>query len=64
MIFPLNEKERIAVKGMSGYWDEVRGREDKSPLNQEVVYVCQQLGPKVLDLITYALWAEKELNKK
>lgn len=53
----LTEEEIKVLKSMSLYWDEVFGREDKSPLAHEVYQVVSVIGPlKLLKII------QKEIN--
>ena len=47
----LTEDERRALKSMSLYWKEVRGRDDQTPLQPEALRVNNILGIRVLRLV-------------
>jgi len=47
----LTDEERGQLKSMARYWEEVRGREDTSPLEHELLTVYHELGYRVLYII-------------
>lgn len=47
----LDEKEISRLQGMARYWQEVRGRDDKTPLMREAFEVYGMIGPKLLEII-------------
>jgi len=47
----LTDKERATLKSMSLYWEEVRQREDTSPLEHEIQQVYRMLGLRLLDIV-------------
>lgn len=51
----LTDAERITLKSMAKYWQEVGKREDTSPLEEELSMVCRKFGYKVLFIIAQYL---------
>ena len=47
----LTDEERGQLKSMAMYWKEVRGREDTSPLEHELLMVYRKLGYRMLYII-------------
>lgn len=47
----LTDEEVKRFKGMSQYWNEVRKRDDTSPLAQEAMQVRNVLGVRILALV-------------
>ncbi len=47
----LTDEEVKRFKGMSNYWKEVRGRDDRSPLIDEATQVRSILGVRILALV-------------
>lgn len=57
----LTEDEMRSFKSMSRYWQEVRQRDDQSPLFYEVTVVRTRLGVRILDLVeAYIEMVEEE----
>ena len=56
----LTDKEHTTLKSMSLYWEEVRQREDTSPLEHEIQQVYRMLGLKLLDIVEEYLNLTKE----
>ena len=57
----LTEEEMRGFKSMSRYWQEVRARDDQSPLFEEASMIIDILGVRVLDLVeAYIENIEKE----
>ena len=47
----LSKDERIGLRSMSRYWDEVAKREDTSPLMHERIMVSNKLGNRLLWIV-------------
>ena len=58
-LFPLSDDQVKELESMGVYWDEVRRREDKSPLDFELNQVVRMLGPQILSLIQWSIEREK-----
>jgi len=60
----LTDAERITLKNMANYWQEVGKREDTSPLEEEHLMVYRKFGYKVLFIIArYLELTENKVNK-
>lgn len=50
-----SENEYKQLKSMANYWNEVKRRDDQSPLVGEVGAVYQMIGTRILDCVQIAL---------
>jgi hypothetical protein len=60
----LTEKEKQALRSMAVYWDEVRTRTDKSPLDQEARQVFNMIGTRLLGIIKEYIADDSDKYKK
>lgn len=60
----LSKDERIELRSMSRYWDEVAKREDQSPLMHERIMVGDELGNRLLWIVEAYLDEVDRLEKE
>lgn len=60
----LTDKEIKTIGGMSQYWEEVRGRQDKSPLNFELQEIHRMFGVRILWMLSDYIKMLEVLNPK
>lgn len=56
----LTDEERATLKSMAMYWEEVAEREEKGPLEHELLMVYRKLGYRVLFIIARYLELTEE----
>ena len=59
----LSDEERVTLKSMSKYWDEVSRRDDQSPFVHELQQVYQMLGVRMLFVIAHYIELLEEIEK-
>ncbi len=60
----LTEKEVNDIKGMCNYWQEVKRRDDKSPLLFELGSIVDMLGTRILWIVADFARRQEEMENR